>query len=64
MTGPDHYLMAERHLRSHGEMDLQKAMVHAVLALAAATAIRGENTDDPDFRAWAAAASEARKQPG
>jgi len=62
MTGPEHYQEAERLIGGfYDAKDVQLAMVHATLALAAATAVSGNDMHDPDFRAWAAVASEAGK---
>lgn len=65
MTGPEHYLEAERlienayiHLGRIGAHDLACAQVHALLAVAAATAMRGASQNvagamaTVDFTAW------------
>ena len=62
MTGPEHYREAERYLgsaaragalvRDQGKArkaSWQRAQVHAILALTAATALA---SDAPDLRAW------------
>jgi hypothetical protein len=36
----------------YNEKDVQLALVHAVLALTAATAISGDNADYKDLRPW------------
>ncbi|MGW0587424.1 hypothetical protein [Streptosporangium sp. NPDC002607] len=71
MTGPEHYGQAEELLgladRSPMGSDeehfyLGAAQVHATLALAAATAMTGDRasyTDEPEIRAWHAAAGTA-----
>ena len=64
MTGPEHYLEAERLLADRSNLSGRRtgvvteevaahAQVHATLALAAATALAGENLD---LRAWRDAA--------
>lgn len=63
MTGPEHYRAAEQaglnaaDLIAQGEamlslagLVLAEAQVHATLALAAATALREANHDDPSWR--------------
>ena len=74
MTGPEHYLEAEKalagttHLERGAAADmslLAEAQVHATLALAAATALRGaEGLPTEDRHAWsdAASTSVARKR--
>lgn len=71
MTGPEHYREAERIIKeADGSQGMEVLMasralaqVHATLALAAATALRGINAPLPekDWDAWYSAASEARK---
>jgi hypothetical protein len=64
MTGPEHYLEAERLLADPGNLSGRRtgivteevaahAQVHATIALAAASALAGENLD---LRAWRDAA--------
>ena len=60
MTGPEHYLEAERLLADPGNLSgrrtgiiTEEVAAHATLALAAATALAGENLD---LRAWRDAA--------
>jgi len=52
MTGPDHYRKAEELLDDAGtsgaEWPVERAQVHAILALAAATALHGVT----DHRHW------------
>ncbi len=52
MTGPEHYRAAERLLgqQDGGADTIQQAMTHAVLALAAATALAG--SPDAGTEAW------------
>ena len=60
MTGPEHYQLAERLARSTGPADLQKAQIHATLALAAATALAAfpeGGLPQPDRKSWYDAAS-------
>ncbi|MEV7092308.1 hypothetical protein AB0M80_05645 [Amycolatopsis sp. NPDC051045] len=62
MTGPEHYMEAERLLAKYGNGyvlpetagKLAAAQVHATLALAAATAMAayGETMPPPDGQAW------------
>jgi hypothetical protein len=72
MTGPEHYAEAGRLLADAGgkagvvpapllALTVAQAQVHATLALAAATALRGEQGDMPadDRAAWVRLASEA-----
>lgn len=71
MTGPEHYAEAEACLDSARDVPsgtpevaaelVAQAQVHATLALAAATALRGEQGDMPadDRAAWVRLASEA-----
>lgn len=63
MTGAQHYKEAERILGETGAQkpEVQLALVHATLALAAATAISGDNADYPDHRAWTEVAGEPRQ---
>jgi hypothetical protein len=63
MTGPQHYRQAERFISGdHRDEEgaLQIALVHATLALAAATAVSGDNADYEDGRAWREVAAEPR----
>lgn len=60
MTGPEHYLEAERLLADPGNLSgrrtgiiTEEVAAHATLALAAATALAAENLDS---RAWRDAA--------
>jgi hypothetical protein len=62
MTGAQHYKEAERILEEfRGQSQVQLALVHATLALAAATAISGDNADYADHRAWTEVAGEPRQ---
>jgi hypothetical protein len=63
MTGTQHYKEAERLLEEfRGQsQQVQLALVHATLALAAATAINGDNADYADHRAWTEVAGEPRQ---
>lgn len=71
MTGPEHYLEAERLAELATNADDQmlalKAQVHATLALAAATAMTGYEGDrmhPADFEAWDRACGVPTEQPG
>jgi hypothetical protein len=66
MTGPEHYRQAERalHIATQANdvaaaLHIAAAQAHAILALAAATALNDGNggTTVTDYRAWKAAAS-------
>lgn len=72
MTGPEHYREAERLVGEVIDKELPDhvvrgymatAQVHATLALAAATALRGINAPLPekDWDSWYAAASEGKR---
>jgi hypothetical protein len=63
MTGAQHYKEAERILEQFGaqQPQVQLALVHATLALAAATAISGDSADYADQSAWAEVAGEPRQ---
>jgi hypothetical protein len=68
MTGPEHYIQAERLIADSGSAELGSpqemgllvaAQVHATLALAAATALLSDLStydDEPEQKAWRAAA--------
>jgi hypothetical protein len=56
MTGPEHYREAERLLLGSGETE--KSMVHATLALAAATALSENSSSSSDLKAWIKIAGE------
>ena len=69
MTGAEHYKQAERCLESvqadgpHSLALLAEAQVHAALALAAATALRGDpehGLTPQDYRAWHKVAGEPK----
>jgi len=64
MTGTEHYSEAEQILERYGtdRVWVQVALVHATLAVAAATAISGDNADYADTRAWTEIAGEPRKK--
>ena len=63
MTGPEHYVEAERLIGGfYNEKDVQQALVHAVLALAAATAISGDTAEYAELRAWTEVAGGASQQ--
>ena len=65
MTGPEHYREAERICESAArepELEYQKLLaslgqVHAMLALAAASALGYDHIPTRDYQAWAAAAA-------
>ncbi|MGP4093011.1 hypothetical protein [Nonomuraea sp. KM90] len=71
MTGPEHYREAEKLLTyvadlPHGDDratdSIAEAQAHATLALVAATALTGHGAgylDDPEIKAWRAAAGVA-----
>jgi len=56
MNGPEHYRKAETLLAEADSADtddnLLKALIHATLAQAAATALRGEDYGDNATREW------------
>lgn len=60
MTGAQHYTEAEQF--GAEQTQVQVALVHATLALAAATAISGDNADYADHSAWTEAAGEPRQK--
>jgi len=71
MTGPEHYAMAETLVKiaDEGSVDWEStvatAQVHALLAIAAATALGNQGGDgllpSKDGKAWFDVASECRK---
>jgi hypothetical protein len=59
MTGPDHYRLAEELLADRGILDdvlVGAAQAHAMLALAAATAMAGDFGNRAEADAWRQAA--------
>ena len=59
MTGPDHYRLAEELLADRGILDdvlVGAAQAHAMLTLAAATAMAGDFVNRAEADAWRQAA--------